>query len=140
MGYNPIIIWLLYSPLHWIMSGMTMIIQYKGRRSGKDYQLPVGYLRNGDTLLTVSFRRRTWWRNLRGGAPVRLRLEGMDFNGFSEVIEDQAGVMEGLRKFIARDPRTARMMKIILDNNGQPEVESLSRAASVRVMVQTKLA
>jgi hypothetical protein len=139
MSYNPIMVWLLYSHLHWILSGITMVIQYTGRKSGKQYRLPTGYLRVGDTLLTASLKRRKWWRNLRGGAQVTLRLQGKDVIGYSTVVEDEQGVVEGIRAFIEHDRRSARMFGLKPDVSGQVKTESLRQAASGRVIVRTML-
>ena len=139
MSYNPIMVWLLYSPLHRIISGITMVIQYTGRKSGKQYRLPIGYLRVGDTLLTTSLKRRKWWRNLRGGAQVILRLKGKDVTGYSTTIEDEQGVMEGIMAFINKDRKTARMFGVKPDMSGQVEAETLRQSASGRVIVRTTL-
>ena len=139
MSYNPIIVWLLYSRFHRMLSGVTMVINYTGRRSGKVYRLPVGYSRAGDNLLTTSFKHRKWWRNLRGGANVTLRLQGKDVKARSEVVEDPQGVMEGIEAFIRSDPRARRMFGMKLGKNGQPDVESLRQAAKNRVIVRTTL-
>lgn len=139
MTYNPIMIWLLYSPLHRMLSGITMVIHYTGRRTGKQYRLPVGYLRIGTTLLTVSFKRRTWWRNLRGGAEVTLRLQGSDVAGYALVVEDEPGVMDGIRSFIEKDPRSAGMFRVRLGINGLIDPGSLEQSAKERVIVRTIL-
>jgi hypothetical protein len=139
MSYNPIMVWLLYSPLHGILSRVTMVINYMGRKSGKAYRLPIGYLRIDDTLLTTSYKHRKWWRNLRGGVDVTLRLRGKDVSGSSEVIEDEQGVMEGIKAFLESDPRTTRMFGIKLGSSGQIDDESLRQVASKRVIVRTTL-
>lgn len=139
MSYNPIMVWILYSPLHRLLSGITMVINYTGRKSGKAYRLPIGYVRVGDSLLTTSFKRRTWWRNLRGGAEVILRLQGRDVKGRSEVIEDEQGVMEGIMACINMDRKTARMFSLKPGENGQIDEESLRQAAKERVIVRTTL-
>ena len=139
MSYNPIMIWLLYSPLHAILSGVMMGINYTGRKSGKHYRLPIGYLSLGDALLTTSYKSRKWWRNLRGGVDVTLRLQGKDVAGYSTVVEDEQGVMEGIKAFIQRDLRTARMFKVKLGEDGEPDLESLRQAAKERVIVRTIL-
>ncbi len=132
-------LWLLYSPLHWIISGMTMVINFTGRKTGKPYRLPVDYRRVGNTLLTTSYKPRTWWRNLRGGAEVTLRLQGKDVKGQAEVIEDEQGVMEGVEAYIERDPRVARLFGIRLGVDGMPDPECLRQAASTRVIVRTTM-
>ena len=78
---NPLIITILRSPLHPMMSKAIMLITFTGRKSGKRYTTPVSYSRQGETVYV--FTHGTWWKNLRGGAPVSLRLRGQDRNGFA---------------------------------------------------------
>jgi hypothetical protein len=137
MWFNPIMEWLLKSPLHDMLSGNTMIVYFKGRKSGKTYHLPVGYLRVNDTLLTVSSKQRTWWRNLRGGADVSILLQGKMIPAHSQTVEDDQGVAEGLKEFIGENPHAARIFKVNLSAYGQPEPESLKQAARERVIVKT---
>jgi hypothetical protein len=139
MWYNPIMIWLLQSPLHGILSGHMMVINYRGRKSGKAYQIPIGYERVEGVLMTISYKHRTWWRNLRGGVPVSIRLLGMDVNGVASVIEDETGVMEGMKAFFGGNPRTARMFGVKVSRDGEPEPESLKLAAKERCVVRTIL-
>jgi hypothetical protein len=39
-------------------------------------------------LLTMSPKDRLWWRNLRGGAPVTVRLQGRDFLATAEKLSE----------------------------------------------------
>jgi len=59
-----------------------VVIRYDGRKSGKTFELPVGYRRSGDTVIIgVSMPdKKNWWRNFLGdGAPlVFLGLDGAD--------------------------------------------------------------
>jgi hypothetical protein len=116
-----------------------MVVSYIGRKSGKTYHTPVDYSRSGETLLTISYKRRTWWRNMRGGAPVTIFLQGKEFAGSAEVIEDEQGVKEGLTPFIAGNPHVARKMGVKVSADNQPEPESLRHAAKERVIIRTTL-
>src|SRR5271169_1183835 len=80
---NRLIVGLLGSPLHAPVSGRLLLITVTGRKSGREITLPVMYTREGDTLkIPVMWpERKLWWRNLRDGAPVRLRLRGRDIAG-----------------------------------------------------------
>lgn len=78
MWYNSMMKWLLRSPLHGLISKNIMLLTYTGRKSGKVYTVPVNYVRQSDHLSVVSYRHRTWWRNLRGGAPVTLLIQGQE--------------------------------------------------------------
>src|SRR5512138_3050089 len=78
--------WLLRSPFHIFMGGM-LLITVTGRKSGRAITTPVNYVRDGDTLLITSKTDRTWWRNVRGGAPVALRLNGRAYRAEANTIE-----------------------------------------------------
>jgi hypothetical protein len=139
MWYNPIMVWLLDSSLHEMLSGNMMVVNFTGRKSGKTYRIPIGYKRVDNILLTISDKQRTWWRNLRGGIPVIVRLQGKDTSGQAEVIEDEEGVAEGMMAFIGANQRAARMLGLKIGKDGQPDQTSLRQAAQERVIVRTKL-
>lgn len=80
---NPLIRLLLSSPLHAPLSRRLALITVTGRRSGREYTFPVDYEQAGELVtITVGWpERKRWWRNLMGGAPVRLRLHGTERTG-----------------------------------------------------------
>ncbi len=136
MWYNPIIAWMLRSPLHGLLGGSLMVITYRGRKSGKVYHTPVSCVRDGDTFLVTSFRKRTWWRNLRGGVPVSVRVRGRDWTTACEVLEDGEGVTANLTLYLREVPQYAQVFGVALDADGQPDVEDVTRAAQTRVMIR----
>jgi hypothetical protein len=102
-GHGPFAIWnrsgnrpiamLLRSPLHGAVSGRLTLITVTGRRTGREHTLPVGYSQQG-TVITVPVmwpERKLWWRNLRDGASVRLRLRGNDVTGWGHAKVEQSG-------------------------------------------------
>jgi len=143
MWFNSIITWLLRSPFHSFASKSMMLISFTGRKSGNQYSIPVNYHlvsdEQGEYLITTSFRQRTWWRNLRGGGPVIVRLKGRDLPATSEVIDDDQGVANLLLSYLKREPRLARYMGVHMDTDGQPNIEEVAQAAKPRVMVKTRL-
>lgn len=140
MWFNPIITSLLRSPLHRFVSGNMLVLEYQGRRSGKTYSLPVNYASDGDALWITSLPERTWWRNLRGGAPVKLWLRGRKVSGEAVVFEDPDEVAAGLQKYLAALPQAARYFGVELDEKGQVRPEDAARAAGERVMVKIEAA
>jgi hypothetical protein len=82
--------------LHPVVSRHLALITVTGRRSGQDYTLPVGYRRVGERVtVPVGWpARKLWWRNLQGGARVRLRLGSEQHSGLAEVRGDErSGVL-----------------------------------------------
>jgi hypothetical protein len=136
---NPFMKLILRSPLHGLVSSNTLLITVTGRKSGKSITTPTNYLRDGDTLTIISFKERTWWRNVRGGAAVAVCLQGRDMPGKGLVIEDTRQVADGLATFLTPLPHYARYFRISLSADGKPSAEDVTRAAQTRVIVQVKL-
>ncbi len=137
--YNPIVKFLLRSPLHGAMSGSTVLITYTGRKSGKQYTLPVSYLRVDNTLTAFSSRSRNWWRNLRGAAPVELLLQRQKHKAVGEVLEEPVQVVEGLRAYLRQAPQLARFFKVGFDEDGKPDQLDLEREARDLVLIKLQL-
>jgi hypothetical protein len=72
-----------------------VVIRYDGRRSGKTFQLPVGYRRSGDTVTigVAMADKKNWWRNFDGeGAPITfLGLDGADRAAHAVATRDARG-------------------------------------------------
>jgi len=70
-------------------------IRYVGRKSGKTFELPVGYRRSGDVVtIGVSMPdKKNWWRNFLGeGAPITLiGLDGADRTAHAVATRDANG-------------------------------------------------
>ncbi len=128
---------LLRSPLHGLLSGSMLLIGVTGRKTGRVYVTPVNYLPDGDELLIVSLRSRTWWRNARSGA-VALRLRGADVPGQARVIEDEAGVAAQMTAYLRRAPKLARAFGVRLDARGEPAAEDVVRVARERVVIRVR--
>ncbi len=144
MWYNAIMAGLLRSPLHRLLSQSTMLMTYSGRKSGKVYSTPMNYVRTreagAEVLITTSYRQRTWWRNLRGGVPVVVRVQGEALKAQAEALEDDLKVAEGLGRFLELVPAWAKYYRVKLDPNGKPNAADVAEAAKTRVVIRTRLA
>lgn len=78
--YNPIVA-ILRSPLHAVMRKSLLLLGFRGRKSGREYTTPISYVPDGEDLLAVASRDHAWWKNLRGGASVGVRLRGRELKG-----------------------------------------------------------
>ena len=142
MWYNPIIALLLRSPLHGLLSSGIMLVTYTGRKSGKTISVPVNYVRDGDEeelLWTTSLRKRSWWRNLRGGARVTLRLRGRKRWAIGTAIEDEIGVADALTRYLLQTPDFAKHFDVGLGDDRHPIHEDTLQAAQKRVMIRFEL-
>lgn len=83
---NPVMLRLLRSPLHRVLSSRLMILLVRGRKTHRTIPVVVGR-HQVDGLLLVSASG-AWRHNLRGGAPVRLTLDGVERTGYATLEED----------------------------------------------------
>jgi len=137
---NRLVEWILRSWFSGLLDRSVMLISVKGRRRGREYTFPVEYVDDGDSIwvLPAHPERKTWWRNLDAETPIRLRLRGVNFSGTARAFRgdaDRATVVEGLRAYLRRFPRSARAVGI--DNGGAGIVEEgLEQVAQRTVMVR----
>ena len=137
--YNPFVIFLLRSPLHSLVGKNMMLITVTGRKSGKRYTIPVSSIRDGETLLVISLKDRTWWKNLQDGAQVTVSLQGHPLQARGEVFTDTATVATTLLLILQRVPGYQRLYHLKLDATGQPEhPQDLTRLAEERVIVRVR--
>jgi deazaflavin-dependent oxidoreductase (nitroreductase family) len=141
---NPFVGLLLRSPLHRLMSASLLLITYRGRKSGKEYTLPVQYVREDHVvyILPGTPEQKTWWRNLRGGAPVRLLLAGKWMAGNAAVLAGDAEatpIAQALALYLQRFPAAAKMHNVRSKEAGLFNQDDLSRAAGSTVVVRVEL-
>lgn len=140
MWFNPMMVWLLKSPLHGFISKGVMLVSVTGRKSGKTISTPTNYLREGNTLWVVSWRDRKWWRNLRGGTKVQILLAGKSVEGHGQLIEEQKAVAQSLFEYYRKAPQLAKYVQIGLDTAALPVSADCERAAQKMVLVRIDLA
>ncbi|MGE5775610.1 MAG: nitroreductase/quinone reductase family protein [Chloroflexota bacterium] len=137
MNGNDFVAFFLRTPLH-VFLGDTMLITVTGRQTGRKYSTPVGFYRAGDSLWVLTSRDRTWWRNVRGGAQVKLLLKGKDVDAFAELELDEKAVETRLLEYIQRVPLAAKPMGIRVENK-VPNAEDIARVARDRLFVKISL-
>lgn len=123
---NPVVRLLLKSPLYRLMPGV-MLITVTGRHSGRAYTTPVQYALVEDRVFVLTRANRRWWRNVRGGADVELRLRGKSRHGRAEAFRPSAdgaaaalAAFRGssLEKAVGRLGGQAVIVVIDMDNEG----------------------
>jgi len=132
---NRTMAWVLRSPLHRLVSGSILLITFTGRKSGNVYTTPVSYTRQGAEI--IAFTHSSWWKNLRGGAPVTLWLQGKEVQGRAEAITGNPEmILPYLRTHLQQVTRDARFYAVKVDANGQPNEADLAKAAQSSVLLR----
>lgn len=135
---NPAVSLLLRSPLHSLVSDSLMLITFTGRRSGEEYTTPVGYwVRDGNVIVTTHS---PWWRNLRGGQPVTLRLRGERREGVATPHPEPEVVAEYVETFVDRNGvDAARRLGVQFAGDREPTREELEAGVEGTVVIEIEL-
>ncbi|MFH1330443.1 MAG: nitroreductase/quinone reductase family protein [Actinomycetota bacterium] len=138
---NTLVGGVLRSPLHRTMSRSLLLLTYQGRRTGREYTIPVGYARYREDELVVMAGRpggKTWWTNMRGTLPVRLRLAGKDLKGEARLVIGEEAVPR-LAAYFEQIPRAARPFGIATGPGGKLAAERLVVVAGEVQVVAIRL-
>ena len=128
----------LRSAIHGMVSKTVLLITFTGRKSGNTYTTPVSYSQSDDHVYI--FTHANWWKNLRSGAPVTLRIRGRELQGLAEpVAEDKQAIATGLTVHLRKVPSDARYYGVTFDDHGNPKAEEVEKAVQTVVMIRIRL-
>jgi hypothetical protein len=136
---NPVMRLVLRSPLHFLLSGSLMLITFTGRKSGRRFTTPVRYIETDDVIRCFTSRENQWWRNVRGGADVVLRIAGRDRVCHAIAIEnDPAETRKWLEYYLGLFPQDAVYHDIGLNKDKSLVAEDLEAALSRAIVVEAR--
>jgi hypothetical protein len=133
---NPIMRTLLRSPLHGLLSDSLMLITYTGRKSQRQFTTPVRYLPVDDSIQCFTSPETQWWKNMRGGAQVTLRVKNEDKTYQAIAIENDPGqIKEKLIHYLHVFPQDAAYHDIRLNKDKSLNTEDLQHASKHSIVV-----
>jgi len=114
-----------------------MLITFIGRKSHKAFTTPVRYVRVGNTVKCFTSSENLWWRNLKGGADVVLRLQGQEAQYHAMAIEnDPATIQPALEHYLGVFPQDAAYHNIGLNRDKSLVSADLERASRNAIVVE----
>jgi deazaflavin-dependent oxidoreductase (nitroreductase family) len=122
------------------MGNEMMVITVKGRKTGKEYSTPIGFLRLDDktlVALTNASGESNWYRNILKNPDVQLTVQGKKYAARAEPINDEA---ERQRIFTLYKQERVGSWKYLFDkplDSSEAELQSaLAKRAFVRFHLQ----
>lgn len=107
---NPVVRSLLRGPAGSRLGRKLLLVRYRGRRTGRELELPVGYVRDADRLLVVvgAADAKTWWRNFATPQPVQLLVNRRPVRGVARLLPsdspEAAAASAAVRRVRPRGP------------------------------------
>lgn len=139
---NPLIALILRSPAHWLLSPGLMLLTFRGRKSGKQFAIPVGYQRDDDvvTVMVSEAREKQWWRNYREAGWVALRLRGRDLAGEAQVVVPGSDEFrQRTERSLRRVPGLSRIFGVEFDRKRGLSAEQVEHLGSAIAVVRIRL-
>ena len=138
---NPVIKVLLRSPLHRAFSRHLMLLAFRGRKSGKMYEVVVGrHEVDGALLVPTGTTGRLWRLNFRGGTTTEITLGGVRRRGWGELIEEPNEVARIHQLLLDRiGLKNARRLGLKVNVNREPTDDELKSTLAGRGVVRIEL-
>jgi deazaflavin-dependent oxidoreductase (nitroreductase family) len=138
---NPFVKFILRSPFHGWMSAAVLLLTYRGRKSGREFTLPVQYVQDGEHVYIVPgfAEKKIWWRNLKGGADVLVMLKGQTRPGRAILLEreaDEAEILKAAGLYLRQFPPSAKMYNVRLEADGRFNADDLREAVKNVLMIK----
>ena len=111
---NPLVRGVLGSPLHRVLSGALVVLEYRGLRTGRAYRIPLQYAETGRgtiVVLAVQPERKLWWRSFARPARAVVLVAGEERAMTGRLLEGEER-REALVAYLARFPRAAAALSL----------------------------
>ena len=138
---NPAIKVLLRSPLHRPFSRHLMLLAFRGRKTGKTYEVVVGrHEVDGALLVPTGTTGRRWRLNFRGGTTAEVTLGGIRRRGWGELIEEPDEVARIHQLLLGRiSLKNARRLGLRVNVDREPTDDELKVPLAGRGVVRIEL-
>ncbi|HIW62051.1 MAG TPA: hypothetical protein H9881_06305 [Candidatus Stackebrandtia excrementipullorum] len=129
---NRLVVMVLRSPAHRVLSGRLMLLEYTGAKTGRRYRFPIAYHRWGvDDGEVLAMSRGTGWPHRVKGRRVELLVAGRACTATAEVVDELEAVADLLEEFCDRyGPVTASRLMLGLPKDRKPTRRELLDAAA----------
>ncbi|WP_170310489.1 hypothetical protein [Mycolicibacterium sarraceniae] len=128
---NPIMRYLLRTPLVGGLRQQFMVLSFRGRKTGREFAVPVSARHiDGDLYALIGS---VWKVNFRGGASVRVLHDGVERSMRGELVEDQAATASLFHRCAQSYgvKRAQRMMGLRFRDNRVPTLAEFTDAIEV---------
>ncbi|MCB0117032.1 MAG: hypothetical protein KDD84_23190 [Caldilineaceae bacterium] len=114
---NRLVVRMLSSPAHRVLSRRICALDYRGRRSGQRFRIPTQYVMADPATALILVGRpetKSWWRNFTPpGHPVTISIRGAHRPGVATArlgTDEPEQVAEFLDCYLQRFPRAAKLL------------------------------
>ena len=134
MWYNKIMLGILRSPIHSMISNGIMILGFKGAKSGKTFSTPVNYMEIDSKIYVMSDRTRIWWKNIKTNPEVEMYIKLESIKGSGVVYDTRDEVEDNLTLIFKHKPQMAKYLKVAIVD-GEPVLEDIKKLSDKNIVI-----
>ncbi|MDA0958461.1 MAG: hypothetical protein O2936_11515 [Proteobacteria bacterium] len=136
---NPLVIGLLRSRVHGLLSFQLMVLDITGRRTGKQYSLPVSFAADGKELVCLTLASNIWWKNFIDRPKLTIWYRGRQHSAEASVeSQDVERIEKEIKQLIEHNFADAFFAGIRLNLKLEPNPKDLARAATRHVVLRVR--
>ncbi len=130
---------ILHSPFHMFIGKKTALIEFILRQSGRFACQPIHYLRRDNIIRAFCEKGKDWLKNIKGGAPVKLILNGKKYQGWADVIEEKTRIIREWGVFIrtlpGRNPAEDELINEEIFNDNLSIMNQIDKSVLVTIQL-----
>ena len=138
---NPIMIFLMRSPLHFIVSHSVLVLYVFGTKTGKLYRIPVSFFEHRKGLLTcVTDKPNIWWKNLKEEKEIKIVFKGKEIKSKINIEPENFDYILPKLNALFTHSRIDGFFGKVGYKNGLPIEHDVKSAASRMVLIELDFA
>ena len=137
---NFVVVSISKSLFHPLISKSILVLQFRGRKTGKKYLIPVSYCEySKQQLVCVTDRPNIWWRNLISVEEIEILFRGKMLKASVEVESENDDLIKAHLAALCEHSRVDGFFAKVRYKQGEPIEEDLKRAASRMTSIEINL-
>ena len=134
---NPITIFILKSPLHYLLSHFFIVLHVEGKKTRKKYFIPVSFFEHKKGLLScVTDKPNIWWRNLTDVEEIKILFKGKEVCSKINIEADDFEYIFPKLNALFTHSRIDGFFGQVGYKNGKPIKEDAEGAAKRMVLIE----
>ncbi len=116
---------ILESPLHGLLSEDHALVSFTDHFTGRRLSFSVPYLKEHRIIRVICPKGDKKWRKFIYGAPLRITIQGTQYQGWAEIIDNPEEVRKEWRVIIKNKPELASQLNIPILDSEEPDLNAI---------------
>jgi hypothetical protein len=122
---------ILESPLHSLLSEDHALVSFTDHLTGRRLSFSVPYQKEHRIIRVICPKGDKYWRKFTYGSPLRITIQGKQYQGWAEIIDNPEEARKEWRAIIKNKPELASQLNVPILESGEPDMELIDTLANM---------